>query len=274
MKACHAVASHSRQTAAVRAARLRRVTLLRIYQADPYSGLRPSCACVAYSTVAPVLTFPKETVLTDDFDLIVIGAGSGGVAASRRAAAHGARVLIAEADRVGGTCVMRGCVPKKLMMYAAGFSRELHEAEGFGWTGVAGRFEMARWADAKEHELERGAEPASSALLLAGHRRRLHRGGIRQHLGRPGCKGDAGISRLGPPSWLRYRFAHSAGPIVGRPGRSGCRWSGFAIARAQRLGLHADPRGRLRAGRRGRAQCDGAPPQHHRAWPGGYWRPS
>jgi glutathione reductase (NADPH) len=93
--------------------------------------------------------------LTDDFDLIVIGAGSGGVAACRRAAAHGARVLIAEADRVGGTCVMRGCVPKKLMMYAAGFGRELHEAEGFGWTGVAGRFEMARWADAKARELDR-----------------------------------------------------------------------------------------------------------------------
>ena len=66
--------------------------------------------------------------MTDDFDLIVIGAGSGGVAASRRAAAHGARVLIAEDDRVGGTCVMRGCVPKKLMMYAAGFARELDEA--------------------------------------------------------------------------------------------------------------------------------------------------
>jgi len=92
---------------------------------------------------------------TDHFDLIVIGAGSGGVAASRRAAAHGARVLIAEPDRVGGTCVMRGCVPKKLMMYAAGFSRELHEAQGFGWTGVAGRFEMARWADAKAREIDR-----------------------------------------------------------------------------------------------------------------------
>ena len=123
------------------------------------------CSNIGDSLGAPALqtprsyystqTFPKETVLTDDFDLIVIGAGSGGVAASRRAAAHGARVLIAEADRVGGTCVMRGCVPKKLMMYAAGFSRELHEAEGFGWTGVAGRFEMARWADAKEHELDR-----------------------------------------------------------------------------------------------------------------------
>lgn len=93
--------------------------------------------------------------MPEDFDLIVIGAGSGGVAASRRAAAHGARVLIAEADRVGGTCVIRGCVPKKLMMYAAGFSQALVEAGGFGWTGVTGRFEMARWADAKAREIDR-----------------------------------------------------------------------------------------------------------------------
>jgi glutathione reductase (NADPH) len=93
--------------------------------------------------------------MASDFDLIVIGAGSGGVAASRRAAAHGARVLIVEADRVGGTCVLRGCVPKKLMMYAAGFARELREAEGFGWVGVAGSFEMARWADAKASALDR-----------------------------------------------------------------------------------------------------------------------
>jgi glutathione reductase (NADPH) len=89
------------------------------------------------------------------YDLIVIGAGSGGVAASRRAAAHGARVLIVEADRVGGTCVIRGCVPKKLMMYAAGFSLAMQEARGFGWTDVAGTFEMARWADAKAAETQR-----------------------------------------------------------------------------------------------------------------------
>ena len=93
--------------------------------------------------------------MADDFDLVVIGAGSGGVAASRRAAAHGARVLIVEADRVGGTCVIRGCVPKKLMMYAAGFSLALREAEAFGWTGVAGHFEMARWAEAKAREIDR-----------------------------------------------------------------------------------------------------------------------
>ncbi|MDP1690680.1 MAG: glutathione-disulfide reductase [Burkholderiaceae bacterium] len=93
--------------------------------------------------------------MAEDFDLIVIGAGSGGVAASRRAAAHGARVLIVEADRVGGTCVIRGCVPKKLMMYAAGFALAFEEARGYGWAEVSGRFEMSRWADAKATEIGR-----------------------------------------------------------------------------------------------------------------------
>lgn len=89
------------------------------------------------------------------FDLITIGAGSGGVAASRRAAAHGARVLIVESDRVGGTCVIRGCVPKKLMMYAAGFRELMREAGGFGWDGLDARFDMARWANAKKNEIDR-----------------------------------------------------------------------------------------------------------------------
>src|SRR5487761_80804 len=68
-----------------------------------------------------------------DFDLFTIGAGSGGVAASRRAASHGARVAICEADRVGGTCVLRGCVPKKLLVYAAHFADEAQDAAGYGW---------------------------------------------------------------------------------------------------------------------------------------------
>jgi len=93
--------------------------------------------------------------LTDDYDLIVIGAGSGGVAASRRAALHGARVLIAEADRVGGTCVVRGCVPKKLMAYAAGYAQAFSEARGYGWADVDGHFEMGRWAAAKAQETAR-----------------------------------------------------------------------------------------------------------------------
>ncbi len=68
-----------------------------------------------------------------DFDLFVIGAGSGGVRASRVAAAHGARVAIAEEYKVGGTCVIRGCVPKKLLVYGAHFAEDLNDAAMFGW---------------------------------------------------------------------------------------------------------------------------------------------
>ena len=68
-----------------------------------------------------------------DFDLFTIGAGSGGVAASRRAASYGARVAICEAGRVGGTCVLRGCVPKKLLVYAAHFADDVEDAAGYGW---------------------------------------------------------------------------------------------------------------------------------------------
>ena len=68
-----------------------------------------------------------------DYDLFVIGAGSGGVRASRVAAAHGARVAVAEEHRVGGTCVIRGCVPKKLLIYGAHFAEDLQDARRFGW---------------------------------------------------------------------------------------------------------------------------------------------
>ncbi len=69
-----------------------------------------------------------------DYDLFVIGAGSGGVRAARIAATHGARAAIAEEYRFGGTCVIRGCVPKKLLVYASRFPDEFHDALGFGWT--------------------------------------------------------------------------------------------------------------------------------------------
>ena len=100
-------------------------------------------------------------------DLIVIGGGSGGVAGSRRAAVHGAKVVIVEADRFGGTCVIRGCVPKKLMMYAASFAHQRKDAEGFGWTDVQARFEMARWADAKKREIDR-LEGVYDDMLVSG----------------------------------------------------------------------------------------------------------
>jgi glutathione reductase (NADPH) len=90
-----------------------------------------------------------------DFDLITLGAGSGGVAASRRAAAHGAKVAIVEGSRVGGTCVLRGCVPKKLLMFAAQFGDGLQEARGYGWQVPEGRFDMPTWAAAKAAETGR-----------------------------------------------------------------------------------------------------------------------
>ena len=68
-----------------------------------------------------------------EFDLIVIGAGSGGVRASRISAGHGARVAVIEESRPGGTCVIRGCVPKKLLMYGSAFSADAADAAGYGW---------------------------------------------------------------------------------------------------------------------------------------------
>jgi glutathione reductase (NADPH) len=76
-----------------------------------------------------------------DFDLFVVGAGSGGVRASRMAAAYGARVAIAEEHKVGGTCVIRGCVPKKLLVYGAHFAEDLDDAAMFGWDVPSKRFD-------------------------------------------------------------------------------------------------------------------------------------
>ena len=82
-----------------------------------------------------------------DFDLFVIGAGSGGVRASRVAAAYGARVAVAEEYRVGGTCVIRGCVPKKLLVYGSHFAEDLEDAAMFGWDVPAKRFDWPTLRD-------------------------------------------------------------------------------------------------------------------------------
>ena len=76
-----------------------------------------------------------------DFDLFVIGAGSGGVRAARVSAAYGAKVAIAEEYKVGGTCVIRGCVPKKLLVYGAHFAEDLDDAAMFGWDVPQKRFD-------------------------------------------------------------------------------------------------------------------------------------
>jgi glutathione reductase (NADPH) len=124
-----------------------------------------------------------------DFDLFVIGGGSGGVRAARVAAEAGARVGLAEEYRYGGTCVIRGCVPKKLMIYASGFPDAFEDAKGFGWSLAEPRFDWARFIAAKDAEIARleaiyhdalrqaGAQPfGCRATVLDPHRVRLATG--------------------------------------------------------------------------------------------------
>ncbi|MGA3304125.1 MAG: glutathione-disulfide reductase [Methylovirgula sp.] len=104
-----------------------------------------------------------------DVDLFVIGAGSGGVRAARIAASYGAKVTIAEEFRVGGTCVIRGCVPKKLMVYASRYADEFEDAAGFGWTVPKPSFDWSKLVGAKEKEITR---------LSAIYRANLERSGV------------------------------------------------------------------------------------------------
>ncbi|MEL7465225.1 MAG: glutathione-disulfide reductase [Pseudomonadota bacterium] len=90
-----------------------------------------------------------------DYDLFVIGGGSGGVRSARLAAAAGFKVAIAEEYRYGGTCVIRGCVPKKLMVYASAFSEAFEDAAGFGWTVGESSFDWSKLIAAKDNEIGR-----------------------------------------------------------------------------------------------------------------------
>ena len=91
----------------------------------------------------------------EDVDLFVIGAGSGGVRAARIASGYGARVMIAEEFRVGGTCVIRGCVPKKLLVYASRFAHDFHDAAGYGWTVPTPSFDWHTLIANKDREIAR-----------------------------------------------------------------------------------------------------------------------
>src|SRR5579864_192362 len=90
-----------------------------------------------------------------DYDLFVIGGGSGGVRASRMAALGGARVALAEEWRMGGTCVIRGCIPKKLLVYASQFSENVKDAAGYGWDFGAARFDWRVLIANKDKEIAR-----------------------------------------------------------------------------------------------------------------------
>ena len=108
-----------------------------------------------------------------DYDLLVIGAGSGGVRAARIAARYGAKVAVAEEYRVGGTCVIRGCVPKKLFVYASKFAEEFEDAIGFGWTTDKVSFDWSTLIENKDKEIDRlnkayirNLEGAGAELIL------------------------------------------------------------------------------------------------------------
>src|SRR5206468_9522267 len=125
---------------------------------------------------APSRDKARQLVPTFDYDLYVIGAGSGGVRAARIAAGHGAKVGIAEADRVGGTCVIRGCIPKKLMAYAGHYSGDFEDAVGFGWT-VEARFDWPTLIANKDREIDRLNGLYIKGLNTAGaelHQARVH----------------------------------------------------------------------------------------------------
>jgi glutathione reductase (NADPH) len=109
-----------------------------------------------------------------DYDLFVIGAGSGGVRASRIASGHGARVAICEESRVGGTCVIRGCVPKKLLVYASHFSESFADSKGYGWSVGEAAFSWPDLIAAKDKEIDRLNEVYHKLLDQAGVE--LHRG--------------------------------------------------------------------------------------------------
>ncbi|HEY9734643.1 MAG TPA: FAD-dependent oxidoreductase, partial [Trichocoleus sp.] len=92
--------------------------------------------------------------MNSNYDLIVIGAGSGGLAAAERAARYGAKVAIAEQFKPGGACVNYGCIPEKLLDFAAGFNRLEQVATSYGWQECARRFDWPRFAQAKEQHIQ------------------------------------------------------------------------------------------------------------------------
>jgi glutathione reductase (NADPH) len=99
-----------------------------------------------------------------DYDLFVIGAGSGGVRAGRVAASHGAKVAVAEEHRIGGTCVIRGCVPKKLLVYGSHFAEELQDAANYGWTVEGMRFDWPTLRDTVLRDVARIEAAYTSTL--------------------------------------------------------------------------------------------------------------
>lgn len=118
--------------------------------------MQNNCGLQSRSFVTKCPPDQKDKIMAEfEYDLFVIGAGSGGVRASRIAASHGARVAVAEEYRLGGTCVIRGCVPKKLLVYGSHFAEDLADAKRFGWNTDGATFDWSILRDNVAAEVDR-----------------------------------------------------------------------------------------------------------------------
>jgi len=146
-----------------------------------------------------------------DYDLYIIGAGSGGVRCSRIAAAAGARVAICEDDRVGGTCVIRGCVPKKLLVYGSHYAEEFEDAAGYGWTLEDPKFDWPTLIARKDNEIDR---------LNGIYKKLLSDAGVTLHEGR-GKLIDAHTVEVAGTRHTAERIVIATGGRAVRPGIEG-----------------------------------------------------
>src|SRR5579871_2257591 len=148
---------------------------------------------------------------TGDVDLFVIGAGSGGVRAARIAAGYGARVMIAEEYRIGGTCVIRGCIPKKLLVYASRFAHEFADAAGFGWTVPPASFDWQTLIANKDKEIAR---------LEGVYRSNLEKAGVEIVKTRAVIEDETTVRLLASGARVRCGYilvATGAAPFAGHP---------------------------------------------------------
>ncbi|WP_423379983.1 glutathione-disulfide reductase [Burkholderia sp. LMG 32019] len=146
-----------------------------------------------------------------DYDLFVIGAGSGGVRLARMSASYGARVGIAEEEQIGGTCVLRGCIPKKLLVYASHYPHEVEDARGFGWTFGAGTLDWSALIAAKDREINRLSDIYINLLRQSG---------VEMHAGRATLV-DAHTVAIGERSIRARHIAIATGSRPSSPVRPG-----------------------------------------------------
>ncbi|MEK7916793.1 glutathione-disulfide reductase [Burkholderia contaminans] len=164
-----------------------------------------------------------------DYDLFVIGAGSGGVRLARMSASYGARVGIAEEEQIGGTCVLRGCIPKKLLVYASHYPHEVEDAKGFGWTFGAGTLDWAALIAAKDREINRLSDIYINLLRQSG---------VEMHAGRATLV-DAHTVAIGERTIRARHIAIATGSRPSLPPRPGIE---HAITSREALSLAACPK--------------------------------